>query len=298
MNADGPQSSYERLAARIRRELPGMSPQLAQGARFLLDHPDDVALLSMRQLAGQAGVTPTTLVRLARHLGAADWEGLRRGFADRLRSLPLRYGQRAEALAHAGAGAGLVAAAGAAQQANLAYVAAANPPPALLAAATILERAPRLFVAGFRSCRAPAEAFAYLCRMFHPDVRVLGSEAGALEAHLAGLTRPDAVLAITFRHYSREIGLVLDAVRRRGPVLVSLVDSLGAPTVPASAATLQFTVDSPSFFPSVVGATALAETLAMVMLAQGGRGRARLVRRAEAELAALGAYLGEHPASG
>jgi hypothetical protein len=38
--------------------------------------------------------------------------------------------------------------------------------------------------------------------------------------------------------------------------------------------------------------------LAMVMLAQGGRGRARLVRRAEAELAALGAYLGEHPASG
>jgi hypothetical protein len=68
--------------------------------------------------------------------------------------------------------------------------------------------------------------------------------------------------------------------------------------VPASAATLQFTVDSPSFFPSVVGATALAETLAMVMLAQGGRGRARLVRRAEAELAALGAYLGEYSASG
>ena len=49
-------------------ELPG---QLQLCARYLIDHPHEVGLQSMRTLAANAEVHPNSFVRLARHLGAA-----------------------------------------------------------------------------------------------------------------------------------------------------------------------------------------------------------------------------------
>lgn len=46
---------------RIFDSLPG---QLEVATRELLDHPDDVALLSMRELARRADVPPATMTRL------------------------------------------------------------------------------------------------------------------------------------------------------------------------------------------------------------------------------------------
>ena len=43
----------------------GLSPQLQTAARYVLDCPDDVALLSMREQARRAGVPPATMTRLA-----------------------------------------------------------------------------------------------------------------------------------------------------------------------------------------------------------------------------------------
>ena len=56
--------------------------------------------------------------------------------------------------------------------------------------------------------------------MFRSDVTLLGSDGGALEAELAALDKDEAVVAIGFLPYSRELGLVVDVARRRGvPVL-------------------------------------------------------------------------------
>src|SRR5690606_32651221 len=44
------------------------SPQLRRAARYVRDHPQDVALNSMRALAGKAGVSPTSMTRLMQAL--------------------------------------------------------------------------------------------------------------------------------------------------------------------------------------------------------------------------------------
>lgn len=51
-----------------------MPPQLQVAARFVLDDPQGVALMSMRKQASQAGVSHSTMMRLARWLGLDGYD--------------------------------------------------------------------------------------------------------------------------------------------------------------------------------------------------------------------------------
>ncbi|MER9965151.1 hypothetical protein NKJ72_30585 [Mesorhizobium sp. M0045] len=67
-------------------------------ARSLLDHPTEVALLSMREQARRAGVPPATLTRLAKRLGFDGFKKLKEIFADSIRERPKSFAGRAEEL--------------------------------------------------------------------------------------------------------------------------------------------------------------------------------------------------------
>ena len=51
----------------------------------MLDEPRDVALLSMREQARQAGVQPATMTRLAQRLGLDGYDAIREIYAEALR---------------------------------------------------------------------------------------------------------------------------------------------------------------------------------------------------------------------
>jgi DNA-binding MurR/RpiR family transcriptional regulator len=63
----------------------GLSSQLQTAARYIVDHPRDVALLSMREQARQAGVQPATMTRLAKQLGFDGYDAIRERYAEALR---------------------------------------------------------------------------------------------------------------------------------------------------------------------------------------------------------------------
>lgn len=62
-----------------------MSPQLRQAARHVLEHPDEVALVSMRELARRADVQPATMTRLAKFLGFEGYGRIRDHYSEALR---------------------------------------------------------------------------------------------------------------------------------------------------------------------------------------------------------------------
>ena len=284
-------TSFSAAQDRILEELPSLSTELRKAARFLLDHPDEVALVSMRVLASRSEVTPTTFVRLARRLGFGDWSQLREPFENRLRSGNSPYAAKADALVTGSARETIFAESVNATAANVTALTKTNSARDISAACVLLEKARRVHVVGFRSCRAPAHCLVYLCRMFRNDVTLLGSDGGALEAELASLNRDEAVVAIGFQPYSRELGLVVDVARRRSAPVLAIIDSMAAPVARDADVTLRFLVDGPSFFPSVAAAVAAVEALAAAMLARSGAKGAAKVRQTEAELKALGAYL-------
>jgi DNA-binding MurR/RpiR family transcriptional regulator len=288
----GPEMSFDAAQAHILVSLPDLSSELRKAARFLVDHPDEVPLVSMRVLASRSEVTPTTFVRLARRLGFGDWAALRKPFEDRLRSGNAPFAAKADALVLRGPQA-IFAESLRTNSANLAAVEAANDSKEIEKACAILQRAQHIHVAGFRSCRAPAHAFVYLCRMFRRDVTLLGSDGGALEAELASLGKKEAVVVIGFTPYSRELGSVAEAAQRHEVPIIAIADSMAAPIARYADVTLRFSTDSPSFFPSVAAALAIVEALAATMLARSGSVAAARVRNTELELQALGAYLPE-----
>jgi DNA-binding MurR/RpiR family transcriptional regulator len=282
--------NLQHLSERIIEQLDGMTPQMRAGARYLIDHPDAMVMSSMREIASQVCVAPATLLRLARALGYDDWSRFRDTYVAHFRSSPPQYVEKASALTKREGIPGLVQEVARAQVAALEHSASTNAADAIDEASKILNRAQRIFVAAFMSCRAPGLAFTYICRLFRSNVTLLGAESSSLVADLADIRSDDAVLAINFVPYARDIHLVAEAVARSGTSLVSIADSRVTPLSPHARSILLFAPDSPSFFPSVTAAVALVESLAAAMLAHAGESAVSRVGEIEKALYASGSY--------
>jgi len=72
--------------------------RLAQAASFALSNPDDMAFGTAASIAQSADVQPSTLVRLAHHLGYAGFSDFQTVFRDRLKARTLTYEERLETL--------------------------------------------------------------------------------------------------------------------------------------------------------------------------------------------------------
>src|ERR1700760_1753903 len=83
------------LTERIIRSFDEMPAQLQAGARYVLDRPRDVALLSMREQARQAGVQPATMTRLAKRLGMDGYDDVRELYAAAVRDGGLGFASKA-----------------------------------------------------------------------------------------------------------------------------------------------------------------------------------------------------------
>lgn len=73
------------LTALIRQQIGEMPPQLQVAARFVLERPQDVALMSMRLQAQTAGVSHSTMMRLAEWFGLSGYAAFRQAFAGTFR---------------------------------------------------------------------------------------------------------------------------------------------------------------------------------------------------------------------
>lgn len=268
--------------------LPDIPAQAQRVGRYVLDHPDDVVIYSMREVAERAGVSPATLVRLANLLGFAKWSEIRLIHSENLRSAPAAYIDRARDVVGS-AGRDLVQEIFVSHLANLSHTEAVNGSDAIRNAAEALARADRIFVSAFMSCRAPGHTFVYLCRMLRDGVILLGTQP--LPADLLALNANDVVLSINFQPYSREIFQVAEGVRRSGAGLVCLSDSRASPLTPLADQILLFGANGPSFFPSITTATALVETLLGAMLAILGESAKDRIGRIEEELYQSGIYI-------
>src|ERR1700740_764952 len=72
-----------------------LPPRLQLAARYILDRPDDVALLSMREQARHAGVPPATMTRLAKRLGLEGYDEVRALYAGAVRDGTLGFAGKA-----------------------------------------------------------------------------------------------------------------------------------------------------------------------------------------------------------
>lgn len=284
-------SSLDALLTQLRADFPTLSAQFQSGARYLLDHPHDIALHSMRKVAANAGVQPATLVRLSQSLGFEGWQGLRELFMEAMRDQGAQpYAKRARKVVKESGSNRMLAEMIEVQHHNLDAL-LANNAETLPQAADLLAAAPNVYVAGFRSCFPIAFTFHYIYRLFRSSVHLVRGDAGTLEMELRALTAKDVVLVTAFAPYSQESLRVASAAREAGCKVVALTDSTVAPIALEAVCTLLFAIDSPSFFPSITAGVAMVEALVEQLLARKGKGAIRALEQTEGQLHRTGAYL-------
>jgi DNA-binding MurR/RpiR family transcriptional regulator len=291
------------LEARINAVFDQLSGQLQRAARFVADHPAEVAMHSMRRIAEEAGVAPATMLRLARRLGLQDYDSLRSICLDRVRdsakTIPFsRRGRALQARGGAGGGGGLAADMLAAETQNLERTLNAAAGKRLDAAVALLAEAQRVFLIARRSCYPVACCFHYAYSLFRQNGVLLEDRAGCFAPELLGIGRGDVLLAISFEPYSIETIAAVETARTAGAHLVAVTDTEFSPLARVSEVTLIAGNGSPAFLQSITAATALVQALAIGVFVRAGRQAVVALEQKEARLRAGGAYWEGRPALG
>ncbi len=94
---------FESLRSTIIERKDAMPKRLAQVAAFALTNPDEIAFGTTASIAAASEVQPSTLVRLAHHLGYEGFSDLQSIFRERLRDRTLSYEERLVSLEQSGA---------------------------------------------------------------------------------------------------------------------------------------------------------------------------------------------------
>lgn len=284
--------SQESLRAEIIAAFDRMPPQLQQAARHILAHPEDIALLSMREVARKAGVQPATMTRLAKHLGLAGYEAIRAPHATAVRAQVEGFARQQERVASDQQG--LAAPMLAGLSAEIARLAEPASLARIEAAAARLAQARRIFVLGLRSCHLVAWHFQYVMSLLDERSRHLDGPAGTLGDGLMRAGPGDVLLAVSIRPYARQTLDLARMARARGLDVVAITDSEVSPLAAlATQVILCSAAQGPTFFHTLVPALAVSELLCALLSNQDPAATLEALTQTDRHLSQLDTYYGE-----
>lgn len=282
------------LTEQIIKAFDTMSVQLQAGARYVLDRPRDVALLSMREQARQAGVQPATMTRLAKHLGMDGYDEVRELYASAVREGDLGFAGKAGAQVVSQKLRGDKALAAEMLKSIGAQIDRLSAPDrldSLVAAARALASARRIFCLGLRSSHSIAWHLHYVLSLVgERSTHIDGIAATGADA-LARATSRDVLLVASVLPYTRMTVELAEYAVEQGMRVVAVTDSEVAPLAQIAQHTVIVPTDSPSFFHAMSPAFAVAEILGAIIAGRGGDEALATLKHTDQHLAALNTHL-------
>lgn len=267
-------NSLSDLFQRLETQRPDLPKRLAQCADFITEHRDRVALGTVAELAAEAGVSPSAMMRFAQAMGFAGFTDMQRLFRAALRGALPDYGTRLQVLREAGAGSpsALLAEFVEAGRSSLETLATSVDAQVLDQAAARLAQADAIHIMGLRRAFPVATYMAYAYEKMEIPT-ILHQSMGKLSFHNA-LREGDAAIAVTFAPYSPETLEFIAAASQRGLPLVVITDTRAA--LPDGGEVLPLLVSEVDFgaFRSLSATLTLAISLAVAVGARRDAGRA------------------------
>jgi DNA-binding MurR/RpiR family transcriptional regulator len=278
---------------RIRESLHEMPAQMRAAARFIVEHPSEVALLSMREQARMAGVPPATMTRLAQRLGFSGFNELKDIYAETMREgVPWFSGRAVDLLEKRNRSGSAKVAAEIAQTIAAAVGALAHPDRVqeLQRAARILGGCRRTFAIGARAMFPVAFTYAYTQTYFSGRATLLDGPGATGIDQLGDSERGDGMLAASLRPYAASTLQAVETAHRRGLRIVAITDSDYAPIARLAECTICVSPQSNSFFDTIAPALAAVEIIVALIASHGGKGVPDRIRAREEELLKAGVF--------
>lgn len=283
----------EGLHELIAHRFGDLSPQLQRAARYMLDHGDDVALGSMRELAQAADLAPVTFVRLARRLGFDSYSAMRASFQDRLRQneADSAYTPKLRTLQQRQADTlSLLQELFGAEANNLDATLGNNDAATWDRALEAIEGARQVYALGQRSCYSPAFLLTYVYRLFRGNVTLLDDRAGTVIDELRHLDEGSLVVAISVAPYTATVVQAVACAREAGARILAVTDDVLSPIARRADITLLAKSATPSFFHSIVPCIAVVQALLALLAMRGGDEIVQEVEFTESQLERYHAY--------
>ncbi len=272
--ADGPPPrDFRTLRQLIVERRDGLPRRLLQAADFAVSHPQELAFGRVGDVARQAGVQPSAMIRFAQALGYRGFSDLQAVFLAHARERWPDYQERVAAL-DAGTerkSADLLRGFMQAAVASVERLDDTIDRAALQRAVAVLAAAETIHLMGTRRSFAVTAYLTYALRRLGVRCEPV-EQPGGLGPEQAALLDPrDAALAVSFTPYAPQTLELAAAAAARGVPVVAITDSPFSPLVRLATVWLEVADADHAGFRSLAGTLTVAATLAVAIAARRGR---------------------------
>jgi len=283
---------YPDTVRQLTESFSTLTPELQKAARFMLEHPEEVGLSSMRSVARAAGVKPATVSRLSKALGFEEYEALREPFRARLRKNEPKFSSKLRDAQRRGSGNNdsLFEELRTQEVANVERTLSDDNYATLMDAAETLHRSRRVYVLGLRGAYAPAFLFHYAYQLFQENSYLIDTHAGIFADQLRGIGKQDCLLVISFPPYTQLTIDAVDYAADAGARIIAVTDSVVSPAAHSAGHTIVTQNRSASFYHSFTGALAVTQALITLLVAKKGGDAVKIAQEAEKQLSKISAY--------
>ena len=262
--------TYEALRAEIARRHPRFADRLKQIAEFALDHPTDMALGTVAEVAQRASVQPSAIVRFARAMGYGGFTEMQQVFRSRLvASAAPSYKERISGLRSDGRfndgknPLAVLARFASESMVSLESLQDSVREKDLARAIAFLGAAQTIYVLGLGGSYPVAAHLTYVLRKLGRRVTILDGLGSALGDQAAAATPKDMLIAISFKTYNPDTVRLFPTLLARGLPTVSITDSLLSPIVEGADVVFEIPDMPEAALRTMVGPMCLAQSLAV-----------------------------------
>jgi DNA-binding MurR/RpiR family transcriptional regulator len=270
MKSPAKPTTLDGLRARIGAVSEQLTPRARDAARYALEHPNDMALNPLANVAQSSGIAASAFIRMAQALGFSGYGELQRLFREPLQRAAapswrerIRHFGGEQAVEDASDPVDVLRAFSQANVVSLEHLrddAGALP---LGPAIRLIRNARLVYVLGLRRSYAVAAYLAYaLPRVGRPSVQITG-QGGAIAEQARAVGPRDLLIAVSFPPYAADTLQVCEQVREAGARRLAITDAVLSPIARDADLVLQVNDAELQGFRSLTSAMCLAQTLAM-----------------------------------
>ncbi len=262
-----PPQTYEELKADISARCETLSKRLRTFAHFALANPNDMAFETIAVIAGRAQVQPSSLIRFAKAFGYDGFSDMQRifrarlierspSYAERIHAIRREHGDGADgsplAVLNGVVSAGIV---------SLEHVRDETTASVLDRAVALLDAAREIHVIGHRRSFPIASYLSYGLNRINVRAHLMDGVGGLVFEQARLFTPEDALLAVSFRDYAKDVVEIVKSAHGQGIPVVAITDSPFSPLAACATACLEVHYTEFQAFRSLAASMCLAQTL-------------------------------------
>lgn len=283
-----------RLSEKVLPRLESLSPKLRRAALYVLEHPEEVATRSLRQVAKENEMSAPTFARLASALDFGSYEELRNACLSHLRTKEQSFSAKAKALQEdtfqeEGKGTFVVRQASS-TIANINQLVKSVDPEQIEACVKNLASARRVMLVGMMSSRPFVDYAAYVASLAFNNWQVYGAGSGADAATLSSIGIEDVAVVISKAPYATRAIEVAKCLKQAGVQVIGITDAVSSPLCHYADTVFLVSTDTPQFFTSHAATLVLLETLIGLVVQMSGDKIGDRISRIEERCREMGDY--------